>query len=121
MGRRSFALIVCVCAAFASTSGRSARNDASAAAHVKSNAIRQLKAMPIAFESNVGQTDRAASFVARGQGYAVWATADGPVLRLRDARASNAGAMVRMRVVGGAATGQPSPESRLPGRANYFI
>src|SRR5437762_9383773 len=88
---------------------------------VKRDAIRQLKAMPIAFEENAGQTAAAASFIARGQGYTMWATAEGPVLRLHAAGASDAGATVRLRVVDGVVAEQPSPESALPGRANYFI
>jgi Big-like domain-containing protein/putative Ig domain-containing protein/beta-propeller repeat-containing protein len=85
-------------------------------------AIQQMKAMPIAFEANVGQTDPAASFVARGSGYAMWATGDGPVLRLtRSDTSQHRAATVRLRVVGGEMAERPSAEKLLPGRSNYFI
>jgi hypothetical protein len=84
------------------------------------DAIRQLKALPIAFETNVGQTDPAASFVARGEGYVVWATEEGPVVRVGAPR-SDRRATARLRVVGGGSAGHPAPESLLPGRSNYFI
>jgi len=121
MYRRSFFLFVLIVAALTTRAlKRPHAVETAAADRMRADAIRQMKAMPIAFETNVGQTSGAASFVARGQGYAVWATADGPIIRLRRTHASS-GAVVRMRVVGGAPAGHPSPESVLPGRANYFI
>ena len=122
MNRRWSVFVVSIVVALTS-SGRNWTRPTreTASEHITRDAIRQLKAMPIAFEENIGQTSAAASFVARGQGYAVWATANGPVLRLRDARASKPGAVVRMRVVGGGPKGHPSADSPLAGRANYFI
>lgn len=122
MNRRSVVFTLSVFTALTSVSGnRPLRSGATIRNDVKTNAIRQVKAMPIAFEANVGQTAAAASFVARGRGYTVWATTDGPVLRLTRSRTSTSAAVVRMRVVDGATGTHPSPESLLPGRANYFI
>ena len=122
MGRRSIVLVTfCVAALASSPANKGARVAPPQLEQVKERALRQLRAMPLAFEQNVGQTAAARSFVARGQGYTVWATDDGPMLRLGDPRASNAGVDVRIRVVEGASTGQPSPESALRGRVNYFI
>jgi hypothetical protein len=84
----------------------------------KQSVLKQFKATPLAFEANVGQTDGAASFVARGQGYTMWATVDGPLLRLVK---PGGGAVVKLRVVGGTPQGHPSAEAMLPGRANYFL
>ena len=82
----------------------------------KAEAMRRLRAMPLAFEENRGQTATAAAFVARGQGYAMWATAEGPILRLGN---RDAAATFRLRAVGGAKRSAVA-EAPLGGRANYF-
>ncbi len=122
MNRRFRFLAVSIVAALTSSAGnRPGPAGPIGLEQARQDAVRRLKAMPLAFEANVGQTASAASYVARGQGYAVWATADGPVLRLGDSRASKPGAVIRLRVVRGDVSGHPSPESALPGAANYFI
>src|SRR5262245_5508757 len=116
-------ILICICSSLAALAGHriTSRNRAPLPLPIaKQDVLKQFKATPIAFEANVGQTADAASFVARGQGYTMWATTDGPVLRLARG-ASNANAVVKLRVVGGETTGHPSAESLLAGRANYFI
>src|SRR5262249_38268118 len=118
MTRRVIVCAVAVAAALGSSNQvrRPRQDDAKA---IGQRAARQLQGLPLAFEANVGQTAAAASFVARGQGYAVWATDGGPLLRLR--RSTSSAATVSLRVVDGAPTEGPTPESPLPGRSNYFI
>ena len=119
MDRRS--MTVCVCTCLALVAGHRTISPNRTSLHLtKQTALKQFKAMPLAFEANVGQTSDAASFVAHGQGYAMWATAEGPVLRLAEPRGSKA-AVLRLRAVGGATKGHPEPESLLPGRSNYFL
>src|SRR5262245_39066004 len=113
-------MTVCVCSGLALLAGHRTSSPIPTPQLSKQAVLKQFNAMPLAFEANVGQTDDAASFVARGQGYAFWATSEGPVLRLRNRQAS-AGAVLRMRVVGGEPKNQPKAETLLPGRANYFL
>src|SRR5262245_66372554 len=117
MARRWIAVCACTCLAALAGHRTSSPKNTPRLPLAKQSVLNQFKAMPLAFETNVGQTSDAASFVARGQGYAMWATAEGPVLRLRN-RQTSAGAVLRMRVVGGEPKGQPTAETLLPGRAN---
>ena len=114
-------IIICICSGLAALAGHGTVSPNRTPLPIaKQDVLKQFKATPLAFEANVGQTADAASFVARGQGYALWATAEGPILRLRN-RHGSSGAVLRMRVVGGDAKGHPTAETLLPGRANYFL
>jgi uncharacterized repeat protein (TIGR01451 family) len=81
--------------------------------------------LPLIFEPNQGQTDARVKFLARGQGYGLFLTADQAVLQLQHpAKAGSEKAkssVVRMKL----ADANPNPEvrgeSRLPGVSNYFV
>src|SRR6185503_19787409 len=95
--------------------------------------------MPLAFETNEGQTDPAVRFLARGRGYTVFLTPTEAVLTLRapsraaraprsapagapvGAESQRTGAVMRMKLA--AANGHPTmePERALEGRVNYLI
>ena len=105
-----------------------------------------LGALPLAFEANQGQTDPQVRYMARGNGYAVFLTANDTVFALQSraneaakaattqmsgqlafakARpkpaAKDATAAIRMHLVGGNAEPQISAGNQLPGHSNYFI
>src|SRR6266705_3005321 len=94
--------------------------------------------LPLHFEANRGQIDKAVRFLSRGAGYSLYLTADEAVLVLappnpeakqdgrstpgrREAPAQAMPVVLRMSIVGAA----PAPLVRgleeLPGKANYFI
>lgn len=103
-------------------------------------------ALPLAFEQNKGQTDTQVEYMARGNGYTLFLTANDAVFSLRSAssasrmstihrgtqpRAQNlpkqsntqkdSTAVVRMQLAGGNALAKASPSGQLPGKSNYFI
>lgn len=80
--------------------------------------------LPLAFEPNVGQSAAPVKFVARGDGYALFLTADEAVLDLRQRRATpgqpSLHSVVRMKVVGANPAAHVSGAAPLPGKSNYF-
>ncbi len=76
--------------------------------------------LPMAFEVNQGQTDSAVHFLARGQGYGLYLTADEAVLSLR-APSSQSDAVVRMRIAGVSPHARISGADELTGVSNYFV
>ena len=104
-----------------------------------------LGKLPLAFEANQGQTDPQVKYMARGNGYTVFLTANDAVFALQsssrsaDARmngkhglvaAAQAApktaekiqtAAIHMHLVGGNARPQIAAGSQLPGHSNYFI
>jgi Abnormal spindle-like microcephaly-assoc'd, ASPM-SPD-2-Hydin/Beta-propeller repeat/Cep192 domain 4 len=80
--------------------------------------------LPLAFESNQGQTDSQVKFLARGPGYSLFLTADGAVLsaRPRAAReADHGGAVVRMKLLHSSEHASVAALGQVPGKTNYFI
>src|SRR3569623_804317 len=71
------------CALLAAALVLSARTAAPPASHA--DAIPADVSLPLAFERNLGQSDRAVDFVSRGRGYTLFVTPHEAVLRLRDA------------------------------------
>ena len=102
-----------------------------------------LGTLPLAFEANQGQTDPQVKYMARGNGYTVFLTANDAVFAMSSSSqaASRAvskqgllgdktstkaatkdwGAAIHMRLVGGNTQAQIAAGSQLPGRSNYFI
>ncbi len=102
-----------------------------------------MSKLPLAFEANQGQTDPQVKYVARGNGYTVFLTANETVFAMQPASqvsmarvavhgrsgaktgpktaTKDAGAAIHMRVVGGNAQAQIAAGSQLPGHSNYFI
>src|SRR5712672_1541431 len=78
--------------------------------------------LPLHFEANRGQTDKAVRFLSRGPGYGLYLTAGEAVLVLAkpDAKAQESVAL-RMSLVGAARKPAVSGTDELPGKANYFI
>jgi Beta-propeller repeat len=103
-------------------------------------------ALPLAFEQNQGQTDAQVKYMARGDGYTLFLTANDAVFSLysrsaagqasavrrspelrakgsptpRNAQKDSA-AVVRMQLVGGNSLAKVSASGQLPGRSNYFL
>ncbi|MDQ1388150.1 MAG: hypothetical protein QOF56_1604 [Acidobacteriaceae bacterium] len=97
-------------------------------------------ALPLAFEQNEGQTDPQVKFLARGNGYTLFLTANDAVFSLharpmarksptmsggnlpqRGHTPEGSDAVVRMHLVGGNSMASVEGSSALPGTANYFI
>ena len=79
-----------------------------------------LIGLPLSFEANLGQTDPSVKFLSRGDGYALFLTADSAVFKLR-APADKSAAVVRMKLAGANAGATISGGEKLPGTVNYFI
>jgi Beta-propeller repeat len=101
-----------------------------------------LETLPLAFEANQGQNDPQVKYMARGNGYAVFLTANDTVFALHSSsQAAATGlsrdrgvtattqraaekdrtAAIHMRLVGGNPQSQITAGSELPGRSNYFM
>ena len=102
-------------------------------------------ALPLAFEQNQGQTDTRVKYMARGNGYTLFLTADDAVFsfysrpaqsesssvrRAPETRArtlakpgaqKDSAAVVRMRLVGANSRAKVSASGQLPGNSNYFL
>ena len=94
----------------------------------ESNAAAQYAALPIRFETNVGQSDASVKFLARGKGYTMFLTANESVIVLaqRQAKALDTAPqadaeIVRMGFVGAAVKPSMVGLQPLPGISNYFI
>jgi Beta-propeller repeat len=103
--------------------------------------------LPLAFEKNNGQTDKAAKVMARANGYTLFLTQDEAVFSLHSRCGFNhstvsrpnafgssgahsgaaqnenreSGAVVHMQLLGAKSLGKISASEELPGKANYFI
>jgi hypothetical protein len=82
--------------------------------------------LPINFEANVGQTDGAVDFLARGNGYSLFLTASEAVMSLEKGPTEAegpgaAGAVVRTQLLGSNPSATPVEQKQLPGVANYFV
>ena len=76
----------------------------------------QYGGLPLYFEPNVGQTDPSARFLARANGYRLFATDSETVLAMNDARRP----AIHMKLAGSRA-GRFEPLEKLPGVSNYFL
>jgi uncharacterized protein (TIGR03437 family) len=70
--------------------------------------------LPLSFEANQGQVDARVKFMARGDGYSLFLTANEAVLALRSS-------VLRMKLAGAHPTPQIKGLDKLPGKSNYFI
>jgi uncharacterized protein (TIGR03437 family) len=78
-------------------------------------ASNPLAGVPLGFEANRGQADRAVKYLSRGPGYTLLLTASEAVMALRE------GPVVRMRWTGANARSKVEGLERLPGQTNYFL
>lgn len=76
--------------------------------------------LPLFFEPNVGQSNPAVRYLARGAGYGLFLTSDGVTLSLLGPPAK-AGATVALKFVGANASPHLSGLDPLPGKSNYFV
>jgi hypothetical protein len=60
-------------------------------------------------------------FLARGDGYALFLTADSAVFRLRSVTAGSPPSVVRMKLAGANSNARVSGADTVPGKVNYFI
>jgi len=77
--------------------------------------------LPLHFEANRGQADKAVRFLSHGAGYSLYLTADEAVLVLSKPAADAKRVALRMNLVGAARTPAVSGIDELPGKANYLI
>ncbi|MHB8655994.1 MAG: DUF7948 domain-containing protein, partial [Terriglobia bacterium] len=99
-------------------------------------ALAQYARLPMSFERNQGQTDHRVKFLARGDGYGLFLTADEAVLTLKRSsvvsRQLSVGRMeepgppttddvLRMQLLNTNANAKVLGEDEQPGRTNYFI
>ena len=90
-------------------------------AMVEQKAKAELLSLPLSFEANRGQTDRAVKFLSRGSGYALFLTADSAVFKLRSSRKGSSAAVVRMKLAGANSGAEIDGAEALPGTVNYFM
>jgi len=104
--------------------GASQRLSASASANPRATAA-QRKAMdaflhaPLPFEANLGQTDAAAKFIARGMRYTVFFTRQSVLLRLADPQVKDRDNILEMKLVG-AREAEVRGLEPLASRSHYF-
>jgi hypothetical protein len=80
--------------------------------------------LPMSFEPNLGQTDDAVRYLARGQGYSLFLSQRHATLSLQRSGKSGkieSASAVRMTIDGGSETAVIAGENRGEGRSNYFI
>jgi len=109
----------------------------------RANQVRaSLGALPLAFEANQGQIDPRVKYMARGQGYTLFLTANDAVFVVRSASDTKSGpksgskvdrsasarsaekdvtAAVYMHLAGGNSQAQIAASHELPGHTNYFL
>jgi hypothetical protein len=99
----------------------------------KARALKSYRALPMSFEMNQGQTDRAIRFLARGQGYAIFLKPSEALLALQpagqDTRVPEKAGMpprpayraLKMRIEGANLSAPATGLHRLPGISNYFV
>ena len=80
----------------------------------------EFLSLPLSFEANRGQTNPAVKFLSRGDGYALFLTADSAVFTLRPSRGVSSPAVVRMKLAGANSQAEVSGAQALPGTVNYF-
>jgi hypothetical protein len=129
-------------ASFASSSASQPKTATPAA---RSRIQASYAALPLAFERNEGQTNAQVEYMARGNGYTLFLTANDAVFSLHSRSAENAtpqarrgitlpaknpaqpetqkelAAVVRMQLVGGNPQAKVSASNQLLGKSNYFI
>jgi uncharacterized protein (TIGR03437 family) len=74
-----------------------------------------MAGLPLGFEANRGQADRAVKYLSRGPGYTLLLTASEAVMALRE------GPEVRMRWTAANARSKVEGLEQLPGQTNYFL
>jgi hypothetical protein len=76
--------------------------------------------LPLSFEANEGQLDRAVQYLARGPGYGLYLTGSAVALSLRGS-GERSGAVVRMELLGARRDPRPEGLDRQVTESNYFL
>lgn len=83
-----------------------------------------LSNLPLAFEPNQGQTDQRVRFLLRGNGYHLFLTPEGAVLRLRGGKPSanvpDSRSVLRLKLLGANSGVEMLGLEELPGKSHYF-
>ena len=100
----------------------------------RARVLASMASQPLAFEANQGQTDPQVKYMARGNGYTLFLTANDAVFTLhssaREKSAVNSTAIqnsndgssaIRLHLVGGNPHSRISAAAQLPSHSNYFI
>ena len=94
----------------------------------ESGVVAQHAALPVRFETNLGQTDSQVRYLARGNGYTLFLTPNESVIVLgqrasgaRDKTPAQTPDVVRMRLAGANLQPNVTGLDALPGITNYFI
>jgi uncharacterized protein (TIGR03437 family) len=137
--KKLFLVMVCTISVLASLSGQprravqAAKNEAKIAANgsVAASASPRLQQtyakLPLRFEANQGQVDNPVKFLARGQGYSLFLTQTGAVLRLQTPSCAASepcqpsGSTLHMNLVGAQAGAQIEGRGKLVGNSNYLL
>jgi hypothetical protein len=102
-------------------------------ATARADAASRYGQLPLAFEPNLGQTDSAIKFVARGDGYALFLGPREAMLGLRGplsskqsreenrSTGSHSAGLLRMQLAGASADPKLVALDELPGKTNYLI
>ena len=85
-------------------------------AQLKLTATENYGKLPLSFERNQGQSDKAVEFLSRGKGYTLFLTPTEAVFSLR-----NKASVLRMNLVGADANARLNGEQELQGKVNYLI
>jgi uncharacterized repeat protein (TIGR01451 family) len=99
-------------------------NSAGALAVVQSSnrqKVASFSHLPLMFEPNVGQSNSAVKFLARGAGYSLSLTPEGAVVALRRGRKATRTETLGMKLVGANRNVGLHGAAPLPGKSNYFI
>ena len=94
-------------------------------ASAKAKIGKDFGKLPLSFEINKGQADRAVKFLSHGPGYDLFLTAKEAVLGLRkpqtEAKNAREVSVLRLKMIGANAAARVEGRDELPGKVNYFI
>ncbi len=137
--KKLFLVMACAISVLASLSGQprravqAAKKEAKIAANGSGAApasprLQQTYAkLPLRFEANQGQSDNPVKFLARGQGYSLFLTETGAVLRLQTPSCDavepcqSSGSTLHMNLVGAQPGAQIEGRGKLAGNSNYLL
>lgn len=108
-----------LCAALVCASLQAA--GAADASATRQQVLGQYANLPMRFEPNVGQSDAAVRFLARGNGYTLFLAQSESVIVLGKPASAAQADVVRMRLAGANAASRVEGLEPLPGITNYFL
>lgn len=88
-------------------------------AQLKATATENYGKLPLSFERNQGQSNKAVKFLSRGKGYTLFLTPTEAVFSLRNSEKKTSA--LRMKLVGADEQAQLNGEQELQGKVNYLV